>query len=128
MDEPIDDETFEDWVFEAIDGLPETFRSRLGQVAIIIEDHASDELLRQHGAATMFGFYVGWPETTLAEDRALAFLPSRLTIFRDPFLATYTRRDDVHHAVGVIVRHEVAHHFGISDDRLHDLSREHGGH
>ena len=46
MDEPIDDETFEDWVLEAIDALPEAFRERLGSVAIVVASGRPPEQLR----------------------------------------------------------------------------------
>jgi predicted Zn-dependent protease with MMP-like domain len=126
MDEPIDDETFEDWVFEAIDGLPEQFRSRLGSVAIVIEDWPDEAELRRLNVPGMYGLYQGVPRSTLGADYATT--PSRITIYRGPCLRSSATRECVRERVQNTVRHEVAHHFGISDDRLGELSREHGGH
>jgi len=71
MDEPIDDETFEDWVLEAIDGLPAAFRERLGSVAITIEDWPSQELLERMGVPGLYGLYQGVPRSTLNADHVL---------------------------------------------------------
>ncbi len=126
MDEPIDDETFEDWVFEAIDGLPERFRERLGSVAIVIEDWPPEEELRRLNVPGMYGLYQGVPRSTLGADWATT--PSRITIYRGPCMRSAATREGVRDRVQDTVRHEVAHHFGISDERLHELAREHGGH
>ncbi len=48
-------------------------------------------------------------------------LPDRITIFRGPLMEMCRDRDELVHEIGVTVVHEVAHHFGIDDDRLHDL-------
>ncbi len=125
MDEPIDDDTFEDWVFDAIDGLPTTFRERLGSVAIVIEDWPDEAELRRLGVPGMYGLYQGVPRSALGADHAS--VPSRITIYRGPCLRAAPTRDGVRDRVQDTVRHEIAHHFGISDARLHELSREHGG-
>ena len=126
MDEAIDDETFEDWVFEAIDGLPEPFRSRLGSVAIVIEEWPDEAELRRLNVPGMYGLYQGVPRSALGADHATT--PSRITIYRGPCTRSSATREGVRQRVGDTVRHEIAHHFGISDARLHELSREHGGH
>jgi predicted Zn-dependent protease with MMP-like domain len=126
MDEPIDDETFEDWVFEAIDGLPATFRERLGSVAIVIADWPAEADLRRLNVPGMYGLYEGVPRSAIGADYAMT--PSRITIYRGPCLRSSATREGVRERVGDTVRHEIAHHFGISDARLHELSREHGGH
>jgi predicted Zn-dependent protease with MMP-like domain len=130
MDEPlaeaIDDETFEDWVLEAIDGLPEAFRERLGSVAIVIEDWPTQEELRRLNVGGLYGLYQGVPRSVLGADHATT--PSRITIYRGPCLRSSTTREGVRERVGDTVRHEIAHHFGISDARLRELSLERGGH
>ena len=59
----IDDTTFEDWVFEAIDALPAAFRERLGSVAIVIEEWPTEAQLASVGAAGLYGLYQGVPRS-----------------------------------------------------------------
>ncbi|MEI7742941.1 MAG: metallopeptidase family protein [Chloroflexota bacterium] len=124
MDTPIDDETFEDWIFEAIEELPETFQSQLGSVAILIEDEPDPEDLARHNTPQLFGLYVGVPRSRLSADGVP--IPSKLTIYKGTFERTYRTRDGMRKAVHEVVRHEIAHHLGISDERLEELAREHG--
>ncbi|HYO44359.1 MAG TPA: metallopeptidase family protein [Candidatus Limnocylindrales bacterium] len=126
MDEPIDAETFEDWVLEAIDGLPATFRERLGSVAIVIEDWPAEAELRRLNVPGLYGLYQGVPRSALGADHAMT--PSRITIYRGPCLRSSTTLEGVRDQVQDTVRHEIAHHFGISDARLQELGRERGGH
>jgi predicted Zn-dependent protease with MMP-like domain len=125
-DEPIDDETFEDWVFEAIEALPTAFRDRLGSVAILIEDWPSRAELDRLGIPGMYGLYQGVPRSALGADHATT--PSRITIYKGPCLRSSRTREGVRAKVHETVHHEIAHHFGISDDRLHELAREQRGH
>jgi predicted Zn-dependent protease with MMP-like domain len=120
MDEPIDDATFEDWVLEAIDGLPTAFRERLGSVAIRVEERPTAETLRSLGVAGLYGLYQGVPRSALGADHALT--PSVITIYREACLRSARTRDGVRDRVHDTVRHEIAHHFGISDARLHELA------
>lgn len=122
MDEPIDDETFEDWVLEAIDGLPPAFRDRLGSVAILVEDRPTPETLGRLGVPGLYGLYEGVPRSALGADHALT--PSRITIYREACLRSARTRDGVRERVQDTVRHEIAHHFGISDARLTELAQE----
>jgi predicted Zn-dependent protease with MMP-like domain len=125
VDEPIDDETFEDWVFEAIDGLPETFRERLGSVAITVEDWPTPEKLARLGVPGLYGLYEGVPRSAFNADSVP--VPSRITIYRGPCLRSAVTVDGVRERVQDTVRHEIAHHFGISDARLHELAEERRG-
>ena len=124
MTEPIDDETFEDWVLEAIDGLPEAFREQLGSVAIVIEAWPTAEQLASTRAPGLFGLYQGIPRSRLSADAIPA--PSRITIFRGTLEAHYRSPEALREKVMDTVRHEVAHHLGISDERLQELERERG--
>jgi predicted Zn-dependent protease with MMP-like domain len=123
MDEPIDDATFEDWVIETIDGLPATFRERLGSVAIRIEDRPSPETLHEMGVPGLYGLYQGVPRSTLNADHAMT--PSVITIYKEPCLRASRSREGVRDRVHDTVRHEIAHHFGISDARLRELAAGH---
>ena len=121
---PADDTTaldIEDMVFDALDRLPEPFRDQLGSVAIVVEDEASPEQLASVGAYGLYGLYQGIPRTRYAAEAAPA--PSKITIFRGPLIRASRTREQLADAVAETVYHEIAHHFGISDARLHDLRR-----
>jgi predicted Zn-dependent protease with MMP-like domain len=128
MDDRGDDQDaiFEGWVIEAIDGLPAVFRDRLGSVAITIEPWPTQAQLDSTGAPGLFGLYQGVPRSALGADYAA--IPSRITIFRGPIEQWY--RDEASRRAKVVdtVHHEIAHHFGISDARLHELAAAEGGH
>lgn len=130
MDGPIDDTTFEDWVFEAIDALPPVFRDRLGSVAIVIEEWPSEAQLASVGAGGLYGLYQGVPRSLPGADHAAS--PSKITIFRGQLQRHYRTPQALRAKVIDTVHHEIAHHFGISDARLHELAVEHasgaGGH
>lgn len=112
------DETFEDWVFEAFDALPDQFRERLGRVAITIEEDASPEQLRSLGVPGLYGLYRGAALTVPGADFAP---PARITIFRGPLMRDYRTPEALRAKVIDTVHHEIAHHFGISDERLREL-------
>ena len=125
MGEPIGDEVFEDWVVEAIDGLPAAFRDRLGSVAIVIEDWPTPAQLASVGATGLFGLYQGVPRSVPGADQAAT--PSKITIFRGPLLGHFAAAPEAMRAKVVdTVHHEIAHHFGISDARLNELRRDRG--
>ena len=120
--EPIDDTTFEDWVFEAIDALPAVFRDRLGSVAIVIEEWPTQAQLASVGAAGLYGLYQGVPRSVPGADQSPT--PSKITIFRGTLERHYRTPDALREKVIDTVHHEIAHHFGISDSRLHELAAE----
>ncbi len=116
------DVDFESMVIDALERLPATFREQLGSVAIVVEDEASAAELASVGAQGLFGLYQGIPRTRLSADAAPA--PSKITIYRRPFLRAYETPDGLAAAVADTVYHEIAHHFGISDERLTELRRD----
>jgi predicted Zn-dependent protease with MMP-like domain len=126
MIEPLDDDTFEDWVLDAIDALPSAFRERLGSVAIVIEDRPSEAQLASVGAPGLYGLYEGVPRSVPGADYAAT--PSKITIFRGTLLAHFGNREMMREKVIDTVHHEIAHHFGISDARLRELAGEHARH
>jgi predicted Zn-dependent protease with MMP-like domain len=117
-------EVFERLVEDALDGLPEEFRSRLGSVAIVIEDEPSTAQLRSTGARGLFGLYQGVPRTVFGATGAQ--IASKITIFRGPHLRAYRTPEALAAGVTDTVHHEIAHHFGISDARLAELRRSSG--
>jgi predicted Zn-dependent protease with MMP-like domain len=124
MDDPgqIPDQSFEDWVFDALDEIPERFRAALGSLAVLIEQEPTPEQLARLGVPGMYGLFEGVPIGTYAADWALQ--PSRITIFRGPCMRSAATVEGVRARVRETVRHEVAHQLGISDARLHDLLGE----
>ena len=111
----------EDLVFDALERLPAPFRDRLGTVAIVIEDEATPEQLASVGAHGLYGLYQGVPRTAWSADGAAA--ASKITIFRLPLVRANRTPERLAAAVADTVYHEIAHHFGISDARLHALKR-----
>jgi len=116
-----DHDAMEAMVIDALDRLPAAFRERLGSVAIVIEDEANPAQLASVGASGLYGLYQGIPRTSLSADASPA--PSKITIFRGPLMRANPRPEALTAAVAETVYHEIAHHFGISDRRLHELKR-----
>ena len=116
--QPTDDD-IEGMVIDALEALPEPFRDQLGSVAIVIEDEATREQLDLVGAHGLYGLYQGVPRTRLSADASPT--PSKITIFRGPLVRASPTPERLAAAVADTVYHEIAHHFGISDERLHDL-------
>ena len=108
-------------VIDALERLPRLFRDQLGSVAIVIEDEASAADLAAVGAHGLFGLYQGIPRTRLSADGAPT--PSKITIYRGPLVRTYRDPAALAVAVAETVYHEIAHHFGISDERLLELKQ-----
>ena len=121
--EPTDDD-IEALVIDALEALPAPFRDQLGSVAIVVEDEASPAQLASVGASGLYGLYQGVPRTRLSAEGAP--VPSKITIFRGPLVRANRTADRLAAAVTDTVYHEIAHHFGISDARLHELQRERG--
>jgi predicted Zn-dependent protease with MMP-like domain len=108
-------------VFEALDRLPAAFRERLGNVAIVIEDEPTQDQLASVGARGLYGLYQGVPRTVYGADAAI--VPNKITIFRGPLTRANPTPERLTAAVIDTVHHEIAHHFGISDQRLQELQR-----
>lgn len=114
---------FERLVVEALEGLPEEFKRRLDNVDVVIEDWPGSQTLRQVGLGpghTLFGLYQGIPLTGRTGGYNLA-LPDKITLYRGP-LEAYSRSDEeLRDLVAHTVVHEIAHFFGIGDERLREL-------
>jgi predicted Zn-dependent protease with MMP-like domain len=119
IDDPASEPDLEAFVFEALEALPPEFRDRLGSVATVIEDEPTSAQLASVGARGLYGLYQGVPRTAYGADQAA--LPSKITIFRGPLMRSYRTPAALRAGVIDTVHHEIAHHFGISDARLHEL-------
>ena len=113
---------FETALDAAIEELPEPFRSQLDSVAIVIEDEPTPAQLASVHAWGLFGLYQGVPRTMYAAEAAPT--PSKITLFRGPLMRANRSPERLRAAVGETLRHEVAHHLGISDARLQELERQ----
>ena len=105
---------FEVLVAEALDEVPSELSSLIDNVAIFVEDDPPPE------DPALLGIYEGIPLTERGHYYG-GVLPDRITIFRNPTLAICDSVDDVIDEVNITVVHEIAHHFGIDDERLHEL-------
>lgn len=120
---PRSKQTFEALVAEALDSLPPDIQKKLDNVEVVVEWRPSPAHLRRLGLGsrdTLFGLYEGVPLT----DRTTGYnlvLPDKITIFRQPIEAHCRSDEQVRQAVRRTVLHELAHHFGISDQRLREL-------
>lgn len=107
---------------DALEALPPEFLEPLGSVAIVIEAEASPAQLASVGARGLYGLYQGVPRTAYGASQAP--VPSKITLFRGPLLRAWRSPEELRARVTDTVYHEIAHHFGISDERLHELRPE----
>ena len=114
---------FEALVAEALDEIPEPFASHLDNVEVVVQSEPTPEDLAAADVGpggTLFGLYQGVPQTQRGPGYTFV-LPDKITIYRGPILRDCDDPDDVYDEVATTVVHEIAHHFGISDERLDEL-------
>jgi predicted Zn-dependent protease with MMP-like domain len=105
---------FEELVGDALDEVPAQLLDLLDNVVILVEDDPPPD------EPDLLGVYEGHALTERGWDYS-GVLPDRIVIYRRPILAICDTEDDVVDEVTVTVVHEIAHHFGIDDERLHEL-------
>jgi predicted Zn-dependent protease with MMP-like domain len=120
--QPDDAVDFDDVIDDVIDDLPEAFLPGLESVAIVVEDEATREQLASVRAGGLFGLYQGVPRTRWGADNVP--IPSKITLFRGPLTRAHPTPERLRRAVENTLLHEIAHHFGIDDARLHELIAE----
>jgi predicted Zn-dependent protease with MMP-like domain len=113
----MDRERFEELVGDALDAVPAELLDLLENVVILVEDDPPPE------DPHLLGIYEGHALTERGWDYT-GVLPDRIIIYRNPILAMCGDDEDVVDEVSVTVVHEIAHHFGIDDGRLHELGWE----
>lgn len=106
-------EEFEELVGEGLDSIPEELARLMTNVVVLVEDYSPP-------GQNLLGLYYGVPLTERGQTYA-GILPDTITIYRYPILRQCATTEEVVRQVRITVVHEVAHHFGISDDRLHEL-------
>ena len=114
---------FEALVIRALDALPAEFRTRLENLDVTVEDWPTPEQLKEAGLRTrtqLLGLYEGIPHTERGSAYNLV-LPDRITIFQRPIESMCRNQSEIEAEVQKVVRHELAHHFGIGDDTLRTI-------
>jgi predicted Zn-dependent protease with MMP-like domain len=115
--------TFQRLVIEAINALPQSFQDKLDNVEIVVEDWADANTVRQakvRHPADLLGFYRGIPQTKRTHHYGMV-LPDKISIYQRPIEMRCTTIEQIRETIGRVVRHEIAHHFGISDDHLKEI-------
>ncbi|MEJ5945938.1 metallopeptidase family protein [Pseudokineococcus basanitobsidens] len=125
------EEEFEAAVADGLDRIPPELTAAMRNVVVLVADEPEEQALADARAvgdldpddpdATLLGLYEGTPLTERDGWWDAGSLPDRITIFRGPVLRLCDDPEEVAEEVAVTVVHEVAHHFGIDDDRLHEL-------
>ncbi|OWY83507.1 MULTISPECIES: metallopeptidase family protein [Rhodococcus] len=109
----MEDEHFEELVSEALDEIPRELARAIDNVVVLVEPRHEDE-------PDLLGLYQG-VALTERDSHYAGSLPDTITIYRDAILDICESDDDVVHEVLVTVVHEIAHYFGIDEERLHQL-------
>jgi len=120
---PIDRATFEQLVARALEELPAWVQTMLDNVEVTVAEAPSVAQRRRMGlrpGETLLGLYEGVPQTQRGTHYGLV-LPDKITLFRLPILAACRTSAEIPDRVRKVVLHELAHHFGIDDERLREL-------
>jgi predicted Zn-dependent protease with MMP-like domain len=113
---------FEELVGRALDTIPEPFARALDEVAIVIDDEPSPQQRRESRLRPdegLYGLYEGVPRSEYGAD--WAFVPNKITLFQVALLEDFPDPAELEREVWVTVVHELAHHMGIDEARLHEL-------
>lgn len=119
----MDEETFNQTVVEALDALPPEFATALENIEVLVEDQPLPNHRRAVGLRpwqTLYGLYQGIPMTERTRGYSLV-APDTITIFRAPLLRDFPNIEQLRDQIRRTVLHEIAHYFGIDDDRLREL-------
>jgi predicted Zn-dependent protease with MMP-like domain len=108
---------FQDLVAEALDGLPTWVLARLDNVEVLVEEDPPPD------QPNLLGLYEGIPLTS-RNSGYFGVLPDRITLYRSTIEAAARDEEALKQLIGDTVVHEVAHFFGISDERLRELRRD----
>jgi predicted Zn-dependent protease with MMP-like domain len=111
---------FEQLVGDALDSLPPELGAAMENVAVVVEEWPSPEQLGDRDG-TLLGLYEGIDLTRRSPASYTGVLPDRITIFQGPISEHAHNEHELVELVRTTVIHEVAHHFGISDERLDEL-------
>jgi predicted Zn-dependent protease with MMP-like domain len=110
----LDAAAFERLVVDELDQLPDDMVDGLDNVIFVVEDRPED------GTLDILGLYDGVALTQRGQ-YGFGEMPDRIVLYREPLLAICTSVDDLHAEIHITLVHEIAHFYGIDDDRLHEL-------
>lgn len=114
---------FERLVEKALRTLPDQFRQKVENVAVVVEDWADDETLAEMGIEppdTLYGLYRG-VDLTRRDTSYGNVLPDTISIYRGPIEEDCETLDEIVECVRETVMHELGHYFGLDDDDLHEI-------
>ena len=116
----VDRETFEQLAEEALDSLPAALREHMSNVEIFVEDTPGDEAAAHGFSPGLLGLYQGIPLTRRSE-AYWGVMPDRIFLYQRNIENHCRSFEELRDLVRTTVIHEIAHHFGIDDDRLDEL-------
>lgn len=108
----VTDEEFDALIGRALERIPEQMRDLMDNCVITVADHSPD-------GSALLGLYDGVALTE--RDSYSGFSPDVITLFQVPLEKMCSDLDELEHQIYITIVHEVAHHFGIDDDRLREL-------
>jgi predicted Zn-dependent protease with MMP-like domain len=120
---PLRNETFEERVADALASVPRRFRDAMRNIAIVVEDEPSSDLLDELGIEppdTLFGLYQGIPLTERSWTDGNR-LPDRILIFRGPHERAARNADDLVATIAETLIHEIGHYFGLSEEEIEEI-------
>jgi predicted Zn-dependent protease with MMP-like domain len=120
------DEDFLKLVDAGVDALRDDIKERMKNVAIVIADEPTVKQRKENGLSAhevLFGLYEGIPQTERGIEDFL-MMPDKITIFKNPILNAYDDPRDIAECVSNTVWHEVAHHFGMSEEEVEEEERK----
>lgn len=118
-------EEFAQLVTRAVEDLPQEFLTKLDNVDVVVEEYPTPARLRKSGLSrdeTLLGLYEGVPQTERGSHYGMV-LPDKITIFQKPIEANCRNSAELYAEVSRVLKHEIAHHFGISDERLREIEK-----
>ena len=121
----MDREKFEELVQKAVESLPSEFIDRLNNVDVVVADQPTASQLRKSRLKAnqiLLGLYEGVPQTRRGTGYGMV-LPDKITIFQNTIEAKCHNNEEILAEIEHVVKHEIAHHFGISDARLREIGR-----
>ncbi|MBU4284943.1 metallopeptidase family protein [Patescibacteria group bacterium] len=120
----MDREKFEELVRQGIEAIPKKFLEKMNNVDIVVEDEPTEgqiEKLKLRKDAKLFGLYEGIPQTKRGFYAGV--LPDKITIFQKPIEETCFNDEQIKEIVKKTVWHEIAHHFGMDEERVRSAEK-----
>lgn len=118
-------ERFEQLVAMAVETLPEEFLTRLENIEVVVEDYPTQAQLAEtklKRGEILLGLYEGVPLTKRSHFYGMV-LPDKITIFQKPIESRCRGNVEITAEIQSVLRHEIAHHFGIDDARLKEIEK-----